>query len=267
MSRIGRGAALAFAVAMVAQSVTRDAAFARLIGGLALLYVAAELTETISAQAIVVQMAAAAPGAVLVASGVGVPLHQRWAAPLTATVIVIATTTATHTDRSLPRGITWLLVLLTLAGVYACVPETGQIRPLALAAAALGAIEALTRTPLPKGALAAAIGITAWAVAYGGTYRNSALIGGFASLGLLLTFPLAVHLACRLATNRTSGRHAVPAHQAVLVALHAGGALLVSRTAGLASSLSVAVPMAFAMLTVQVGLASLVVPARSRASR
>ena len=232
-----RGAALIASAALFTFSVTRNTAFARLVAGIALLFAGGELFASTRMRT---RMAAALPGATLVASGVGVTLTQRWAAPLVVVVVVVGAGTATHLARRITVGTVWLVMLMTIGGIYACVPETGHIRPLAIAAGLLALVELVTAASLGAGATTAAVGALAWSVAYGGTYRDSALVGGFASFGVLLLEPVAQLLAQRLPRQWISGRRSMPLPMAsaAIVAIQAAGALLVSRTAGLARTLA-----------------------------
>ena len=241
---IARTAVLCLAPALAAQSVTRNAAFGRLVAGIALLVI---LTNTTTQQRPKIRMAAALPGALLVASGVGVPLLQRWAAPLTVAVIMVAAATATTTHQRLPPGAAWALLLVTLGGIYACVPETGQMGPLAAAAALLAVYEAATHSRIQEGVMAAAIAMAAWSVAYGGTYRGSALIGGFSSFGVLLLFPAAAALPYPRPIRPNAPRPTLRLF--VIAVLHVAAALVVSRTAGLAHSTGMALAIAAIVLT------------------
>ena len=183
----------------------------------------------------------AAPGAVLVAANITVPVHQRWAPPLVVIVILAGSVLCVDYERRNDgRGTTAALVLLTIGGIYACVPETGHIEALAVGAGAWLLSEVLTGERVGPGVMLAAVGVMMWAVVYGGTYRDSALVGGFASLGLLLVEPVARRLPGppRGLVAERLGR-ALP-----MTLLQGSYALLVSRTAGLAPSLARALLLA-----------------------
>ena len=243
-----RGAALIASAALFTFSVTRNSAFARLVAGIALLFAGGELFASTRMRT---RMAAALPGATLVASGVGVTLTQRWAAPLVVVVIVVGAGTATNLARRMTRGTAWLVVLMTIGGIYACVPETGHVRPLAVAAGLVALVELVAHAPLGAGAITAAVGVLAWAVAYGGTYRDSALIGGFASFGVLLFGPIAQLLAVWLPRRPTAS---LAFSSATIVAVQGAGALVVSRTAGLANTVSGSIALAVPTLVAMVVL-------------
>ena len=232
-------------------SVTRRGDLVRLLAGFAALGIAGDRATGRGAAGVAWRAGSSLPGAILVSANAGVVYHQRWAAAVVVTVIVAgAVLTVDLERRSLGFGTTGCLVLLSVGGIYACVPETGHLRPLAFGAAALVVLEVLGRARIGPGLTLAAVGVLAWAVVYGGTYRASALVGGFGAIGLLVIEPLARRLpGPRRALIRS--RWLVPI---TLIALQGANALGVSRTAGLASSTAKAVALAVPWI---VGLALL----------
>ena len=248
------------AVLLVVESITRDTKLVRLLGGFVLLFAAGALARTVARRLVF-----AVPGASLVASAVGPRLHQRWAAPLTAAVIVAAATTVPELERHLERGVVWLLMLTTIGGIYACIPETGHLRALAITVGLMALIEAWSGERLGAGPLAAAAGVLAWSVAYGGTYRDSALVGGFASFGVLLLAPVAQQLRTRM---RSGARQlGTVSYSAALVTVHAIAAAVVSRTAGLATTIGVAIDRAIPTVATLAGVVAVLETARANGTR
>ena len=228
--RFIRSAGLAMVGVLVVASVTRTGQTVRLAGGLAALYVAGEYGATLRMawRALLV-----APPAFLVMLNAGPRLQQRWAAPLLTALVVLCAVgiDAVRKLAPVPGGF-WMLALMTAAGVYACVPETGHLRALASSIVVLAAIEMITQERLGPGVVTVALGLLAWSVAYGGTFRDSAVIGGVATFGLLALAPVAV-LRPRYGRRRLSSgiRRTV-----ATVLQQAVAALVVSRTGGLADS-------------------------------
>lgn len=154
-----------------------------------------------------------------VGAAVVVVAAQWWAAP------------RVHVRLSRAGG-AWGLLFGSAIAVYGCVPETDQMREVAVVVCAGGLVEALRRRPLPNPALLAASGLVAWSALYGATGRPSALVGG---LFALLPF-IAV-------ASTPSRRWWLP----WLVGLvWSGAAVGVARTGGIATELSTAVAWAAA---------------------
>ena len=221
------------ATLLVLLSATRNPTLVRLIVGFLLLFLAGEAPpRTLRVTALI------ALGAWLVAANIGIPLHQRWAAPLAFVAIVATAIGAPEIERRLSPGAVWLLVLATIGGIYSCVPETGHLQPLAVLVGLLAVFEAATTSRVPPGLLCAGAGVLGWSVAYGGTYRSSALVGGFASFGILTIAPLL----------RFAARPGRPNHphlgSLLLVGVQGLAALGISRTAGLATTSRRAVQLA-----------------------
>ena len=222
---------------LIVDSITGNSKVVRLLIGFVALFVAGAFWRTVARRT-----TATIPGAIVVASAVGPQLHQGWAAPVTALVIVAGAAAVPELERRLERGVVWLLMLATVGGIYACVPETGHLRALAMAAALMALIEAVSGERLGAGAVVAAVGVLAWSVAFGGTYRDSALVGGFASFGVLLLAPIASLLVTR--TRPGSRPLQTFPYTIALIGAHAVAALIVSRTAGLATTLGGAIESA-----------------------
>jgi hypothetical protein len=144
--------------------------------------------------------------------GVVAAIALWWAAP-------------TAHERLRVRGLAWWTLLGSAAAIYACVPETDQMREVAVVVAAGGAAEWLLHRPLPTTALVAAASYVEWSALYGSAGLARALAGGLFALTPLVA----------VAASPTDRR-------APLVALTwIGAAGAVARTGGVASSLPPAV--------------------------
>lgn len=160
---------------------------------------------------------------------------QRRAAEVTLVVVLaaVAAGLASLSDR-VPTPVPSLLALATLGGVYACVPETDQIPPVARAAVVMTVATLLVGRSQARTLVLALCGVIGWAVLFGGAERDSALVGGLASFGVLAVAPAVLVLWPRPAFLRL-GRRAPS--WCWLLGLQVVFCLGVSRTAGLAASL------------------------------
>jgi len=129
-------------------------------------------------------------------------------------------------------GGAWGLLLGAAVAIYGCVPETDQMREVAVVLCAGCLAETARRRPLPQPALAAASGLVAWSALYGATGRPSALVGGL--FALLAPVAVAVVPARRRWVPWTIG------------VVWSGAAVTVARTGGIATTLSAAVAWAAA---------------------
>lgn len=159
--------------------------------GIALL-VAGGLISDFFGAPVPVRGALAVPGAWFVGLQTDVSDHS-WVEIAVVVTIVVAGTTATDLDRRWRRpSIAMALFAVTVGGVYLTVPDTEA--PLALLApAGLLALVAwpLNRMRMGTAGAYAAIGLLAWVTAFGGIGRNGAIVGGLASVGLLVAEPVA----------------------------------------------------------------------------
>jgi hypothetical protein len=162
------------------------------------------------------------PGAWLVAYHSGLDLDGS--RPMVAAAVVAAGWLSADFDhRWRGRALGPVLLAMTVAGVYATVPDTEQ----ALAALGVALPLALLSWPWPLASLGragaqAAIGALLWVIVAGGAARPSAVVGGVACLGLLVVEPLArvVDPGRRSALERLPpGRWGVPAAAAVQLVL------------------------------------------------
>ena len=157
-------------------------------------------------------------------------------------------TAAPLADRGLGTG----TCVAAFAGIYACVPETERIASAAVIVAIPFVAEVTGQLPgrWPTTVTTAAVAL--WAAYYGGVFRDSALVGGFASLGLVVLEPIAVRLP--------GPRRGVPEPLTVaaLLVLQTDYAVGVARTAGLRpdlwSAIAIAIPMAVVLRPSWLGL-------------
>ena len=247
--RLASTVAVLFGLSLL-YGATRNAPLVRLAAGFVALWASGEL---LAGRAVVVRGVAALPGAVLVAGNIGVPMHSRGQSWLVGLVFVAAAiAVGCRTDRrtrSAMRGerepeSVALLALISVGGIYACVPETGHIASLALGVGLVALLERVEPEGIRPGLAVVLVGALLWAVAYGGTYRDSAVVGGVASLGLVVVEPI----ARRLPGPKRGMARGSTAQLLGLVGLQGSFALAVSRTAGLAASSSEAVVIAVPMV-------------------
>jgi len=132
----------------------------------------------------------AIPGALLI--GGMAPPRPSWSTSLVVvTVVAGGACVASFDARHGARGLGPPLFALAAAGVYFAVPDTEHARVLIGAALPL----ALSSWPVPlarlgSGGAYAATGLLAWTAAADGIARPASIIGGMASLGLLLAEPV-----------------------------------------------------------------------------
>jgi hypothetical protein len=151
------------------------------------------------------------------------------------------------------RGWRWLMLAGAAAAVYGCVPETDQMRDVAVVVLAGAVAEWVRGEPLPAPAYTAAWGLVAWSAMYGATGRPSAVVGGL----FALVAPLA------------AGAVAARGHRTIVgVGLAwASVALVVARTGGISMSTAPAVSAALVGAVVAGALsAGLVLRSRRRPS-
>ena len=262
-----RPTVLLFGAVVFVRAFTGSAVAAGLVGGLGLVAV----STAIDLRALRVTMAGA--GMALAVTHSAAPVHQRWAQGI-AVLFVMAHAGVEPVepvgtgafgerfDATLP----WLQCLVALGGIYACVPETTEIRPIGwgMAALTMAGAGGLFREPswarrLPT----VAVAVLGWAVLFGGTFRDSALVGGLAVLGFVAARGWLESLATprRSFVSRTIGPLAV-------LALQSGYSIAVSRTAGLATTRAHAVALAVPQLVAALVLARLLLgPRRQSAAR
>jgi hypothetical protein len=195
----------------------------------------------------------------------GWPLPDGWALPAAAGVALLTGPLLAGFDaRWRGRGLTPVLLAVTIAGVWSTVPDTEG------ALVALGAALplALLGWPWPLASLGragawAVAGSLGWVVATGGAGRPSAVVGGAACLALLAVEPL----ARRLDPERRSVLGCLPGgRRGVVVATAAqlGLVYVAARVAGTRPSVAGAAAVAGAELAAGIGLAMAVTAAGAR---
>jgi len=149
---------------------------------IALLALAAVWPRWRSAQAVI----AVAAAALLVASVWDMSFagrHVGWAVPVAVGVAVAVWWAAPLAqERLLLPGAGWLVLLGCTGAVYACVPETDQMREVAVVVAAGALAEVLLRRRLPASALVAAAAFVEWSALFGAVGQGRALVGGLFAL-------------------------------------------------------------------------------------
>lgn len=207
----------------------------------------------------------ALPGAWLLASTVEV--SQGWApVAVGATIVAGGALVACFDDHDRIMALGPGLMTISLAGVFVTVPETAEALPVlgvALPLVLLGWPLRLAR--LGAGGSLAATGLLAWEVAQGGTFRDSAVVGGLACLGLLVALPVGRLLAHLVDGNdRRRGWTLLPTATAMAVGgAHLTVVALVSRVAGLQDDLGRAIVITTFVLAFAVAagaIVSLIVP-------
>jgi hypothetical protein len=157
---------------------------------LALLAAAGWLIESIRVPA-PLKLLAAMPGAVMLGFHAGLP-SRRWIQIVVVLLTVVGGWGMADFDqRWADRGYVPVLWAVTVVGVYYTVPDTTEALVLlgaALPIALVGWPRALASFGL-AGSWAAA-GLLAWTIGIEGHFRESAIVGGVACLGLLALEPL-----------------------------------------------------------------------------
>lgn len=194
----------------------------------------------------------ALPGAWFLATAVEV--SQDWA-PAAVGVVIVAggalVAVFDHHDRA--RALGPALMAVSLAGVFLTVPETVEALPVFAVAVPLVLLAwPLRLANLGAGGSLAATGLLAWTVAQGGTFRDGALVGGLACLGMLVALPVGRALVGRNVEGRR--RPWPPTVTAVVVAgAQVVVVALVARVAGLredAGSATIVASVALALAVV-----------------
>jgi hypothetical protein len=160
------------------------------------------------------------PDHLAVAPGVAIAVALWWAA------------VPAHAQLARHGGAWWLL-LASAASIYACVPETDQMREVAVVVAAGGLAELLLRHTLPDPALVAAAALVEWSALYGATGQGRALVGGLFAL-----MPL---IAVAVATAWTRRRRTASWLAWAVGGVWACATLGLARTGGIASSVGSAI--------------------------
>jgi len=137
-----------------------------------------------------------------------------------------------------------VLSLCATAAVFLCVPETDQLKGVALLLAGLALLELTAGEVLPFGWHALGLMVVLWAGLWGATGRHGAVVGA-AFAGWVVVLPAMV-ASCTRPTNTTStGRQRLGA----VCVVAAIATLVVARTGALGSTLWPALWWAGAMAT------------------
>lgn len=128
----------------------------------------------------------------------------------------------------------WWVLLGSAGAVYACVPETDQMREVAVVVAAGGVVEVLRGRQLPAPALVAVFALVEWSALYGATGQARALAGGLFALSPLVAVAV---VAALVPGRRRAGVAWLPW---AIGATWVAAALVVARTGGIATSLPLA---------------------------
>jgi hypothetical protein len=158
---------------------------------------------------------------------------NEWAVVLAVVVALAGWWAVPHARAALAGfGGSWWVLLGSAAAVYGCVPETDQMREVAVVVAAGGVVELLLRRPLPAPTLAAAFGLVEWSALYGATGQARALAGGLFALTPLVAVAAVATLHAR--SRPTVGPAWLPWS---IAATWVVAALTMARTGGIATSL------------------------------
>lgn len=147
-------------------------------------------------------------------------------------------------------GMTPIALLGWLAAIYGCVPETGQVRPVAAWLVALFVVEVIWGRPAPWLAHLAAAMLVLWAGVFGATGQERAIVGAlFGAWGLFIG-PLAAVAVPPL-------RRAPLLARWVICGIGGVGALIVARTGALRPAVGGAIRSAAVWATVTTAVALL----------
>jgi hypothetical protein len=139
----------------------------------------------------VVSAVAITPGAVYLAAVTPLAGSTTSRAVLAVSVVVIGVAIRDFDAMRGPRGVPWLLFLISAVGVYLAVPDTELAR--VMLGVALPFVLLSVPKPLfplgPAGSPALA-GVFAWVVVVGGRGRPGSVVGGLAAIGVLVAEPL-----------------------------------------------------------------------------
>lgn len=224
--------------------------------GVSILAVAGLISTTSRAPALVAVLAAA--GAFELATMGGLP-PVMWLRVLVVVVVPVAGMGMASFDRRWGNvGAGPVLFLLSIAGVYATVPETLHVS-VVLGVAAPVAVLGLSRLARLGSAGAYALaGLLVWTAAIDGATRPSSIVAALGCLGLLIVDPVARRLAGgRAPWDAVPGRWRL----VVLATVHAPLVALASRVAGMERTVGAAT----VVVTATSGVALLASVAAARA--
>jgi hypothetical protein len=218
--RLGGSAGIAFVAAVLgAQAFVgglNPAAWIALLIGLTTLGAAGYLTRDIRVgqrprsrgqlAGLAMGLVVGVTGAVLVTSHVGQP-QAAWLRPLAIVVILVSgPLVADFEVRFAALGAAPVLLLVSVGGIYATVPDTERALVLVGAATPVALLALLNpRATLGRSGAFASVGTLVWAMTFGAAGRPVAMVGAVGCLGLLAEASVGCLLA-RRAYNRGSVR-------------------------------------------------------------
>ncbi len=212
-----------------------------------------------------VRVAAALPGAIVLAAATDVP-GSEWAAPAVLLATAVGAALVADFDHvAAGSGLPLVLIAVTTLGIYLCGPETQQ----SVVVVGVSLPLVLLGWPVPMASLGppgacAMTGLVTWLAVTAGSARPGAVVGGIACLGVLVLEPAVAWLqGCHAVSP---GRALVPRLVAV-AAVHAAGVGVSARVAGLRESAADAlgiVVVAFAAGAVVIAGLGLLAGAHSR---
>lgn len=171
---------------------------------------------------------AAAGGALLVIAVWDVSLAGRdlaWAVPAAVAAVVGVWWAAPIAHTRLPLATAWVLLAGCAGAVYLCVPETDQLREVAVVTVGGAVAEMLLRRRLPVPAVVAAGALVLWGALFGAVGRPSAMVGG-----LFAVLPVVVVAVVAARCSRV--------RLVIVAAVWVAAAAVMARTGGLAHSLT-----------------------------
>lgn len=181
-----------------------------------------------------------------------------------AAAVVVAAPAFGGVVRAQGRPLTAALLAVSIAGIWAAVPDTeeillvGGVLAVPLLATMVGGLDRLD-APWSLPASAAVVGPVVWAAVHGGRGRPGSMVGGVACLGVLLVEPVARRLA------RGPGPTRAPAAVAgVLLVVQVAVVLVTARVAAAQADVGPAALVATAALTAGTAVVSLTLLALRR---
>lgn len=152
---------------------------------------------------------------------------RTWAVVAIIGVAIVVADSLPEAQRLMPRpGMVPFVIGNSLAAMYGCVPETGQIARVAVVVAAVVVIELVSRRPPLVSWHAALVALVLWAGIFGATGRQSALVGALFAFWPVVIVPLVALLRPSLATTAEPVRW-------IIAGIGAVASAVVSRTGAL----------------------------------
>lgn len=129
--------------------------------------------------------------------------------------------------KALPEpGLLTGTLVLSLAAVYGCVPETNHIYGIAVVLIAVGVIEVLTRQTMPIAWHAIAATLVLWSAMFGAAGRQRAFVGGLFAFWPVILLGFVATVVPSIVRSHIVAR-------VLIAALGGGGAIVVARTGAL----------------------------------